>query len=570
MCMGLRFMSACSSDGAETNPSSVPKPATPSDVAISPPGGLFRGQVTVELESKSGTGEIHYTLDGSAPTLASPLYTEPLQLDQTTQVRAQSFEAGSPLQGGAGAVFVANGAEASSDLPLLVLDGFGGGKPDRKVDGDWVTQEVAVVVIEPVNGTADLSGAATLATRAGYHVRGQSSASFEKAPYKVEFWDELNDDLDLPLLGMPAESDWALIGPYEDRSLIRNAFAFELGRQLGLQAPRYEFAEVYVNQDGGALDNADYEGVYMVAETIKNSKRRLNLKELDESDTEADKVTGGYIFKFDWAAAEEPLVQCTGAPAVQHAFGTCPSEGAGQFPAVMCGGGGGLGGGGGGGIGGMGGSTSATCWADLEVVDPGTPNAEQMAFLTEYITDLNDTLHQSPLGPYADYIDITSFVDTLILNELLRNGDAYTRSVYFHKERGGKVVAGPLWDFNLILADGGTTFCNNNPVGWAYEFRRGSNDWFQRLVSDATFLDLVRARWRELRGSVLSQGALDTTIATTAAPLANAAARDYERWPICDVAQGIFSVPEGDTWQAQLDVMSAFLQARAEWLDSQW
>jgi hypothetical protein len=254
--------------------------------------------------------------------------------------------------------------------------------------------------------------------------------------------------------------------------------------------------------------------------------------------------------------------------AVQHAFGQCPTEGAGQFPAVDCGGGG-FGGGGGGGIGG-GGTGDATCWADLEVVDPDTLNAAQEAYLTEYITAFNDALHQAPIGAYGEYIDVASFVDTLILNELLRNGDAYTRSVYFYKDRDQKIVSGPLWDFNLILADGGTTFCNNNPVGWAYEFRHGSNDWFQRLIADTGFLDLVRSRWRALRTGVLSQSNLESLIATTAAPLTNAVVRDYERWPICDVATGIFSVPEGDTWDAQLQVMRDFLRARAEWLDAQW
>src|SRR5690606_6045022 len=192
----------------------------------------------------------------------------------------------------------------------------------------------------------------------------------------------------------PAESDWALIGPYEDRSLIRHAFAFELGRHLGLFAPRYAFAEVYINQDGGPLGADDYEGVYMVTETIKNSKRRLDLKQHDENDTEPAQISGGYILKFDRAAAQEPSITCSDDSAVQHAFGQCPTEGAGQCPPVDCGGGGFGGGGGGRG----GGSRGGTCWADLEVVDPDPLNAAQEAYLTDYITAFNDAIHESPLG----------------------------------------------------------------------------------------------------------------------------------------------------------------------------
>jgi hypothetical protein len=561
---------ACSSAESGTKPAlDSPKPAPPRGVNISPPGGLFLEQVVVELSSKSPTAEVHYTLDGSAPSLNSPLYESPLTVSDTTQLRAQAFEAGQPFEAGAGAVFVERSFDTSSDLPLVVVDGMGQGKPDRKQGDDWVTQDAAIVAIEPSGGVARLSQPTVLASRAGYHVRGQSSATFEKAPYKVEFWDETNSDVDLPFLGMPAESDWALLGPYEDRSLIRNAFAFDLGRQMGLQAPRYKFAEVYINQDGGALEAADYEGVYMIAETIKNSKRRLDLEELEEDDTEASKVSGGYIFKFDWAAAQEPLIVCAGAPEVQHAFGQCPTGTSETIPPIECGGsGGGFGGGFGGGTGGSGGGT---CWSDLEVVDPKVPNAAQQAYLTQYVSELNEILHLTPLGAYGDYIDVASFVDTLILNELLRNGDAYTRSVYFYKGRDQKLVAGPLWDFNLTLAGGGATFCNHNPEGWAYEFRRGSNDWFQRLIGDPAFLDAVKSRWRTLRESILSQKNLESLISTIASPLSGAVARDYERWPICDVADdSMFAIPEGDTWDAQLQVMRDFLRARGVWLDAQW
>lgn len=551
---------------------------------------MFEGQAQVTITAASPTAQVRYTTDGSVPTETSPLYEAPLTFTQSTQLQVRTFEASGGAGTPVGTTFIARSFDATSDLPLIVVDGYGGGKPDQKVDGRWIYKDAGVVVVEPVNGQASLSQPATLASRAGYHLRGQSSASFEKAPYKIELWDSFNEDYDMPLLGMPAQSDWALIGPYEDRSLVRHAFVYELGRRLGLQAPKFRFAEVYINQDGGPLEPTDYEGVYMVVETIKNARGRLDLKQLRETDTTLPKITGGYIFKFDWSAAQEPMIRCSGAPAVEHAFGQCPTEGAGQFPATVggCGepGGGNPGGGFGGfggGVGGFGGgfagpapttgepsSQPSTCWADLEVVDPDPINAEQTAYLTSYITDFNTALHQDPKGPYADYIDVASFVDTLIINELTRNGDAYTRSVYFHKDRDQKIVSGPLWDFNLIMAGGGTLFCNDNPVGWAYEFRRGSNDWFQQLIADPSFAALVRARWAELRSTLLSQNALESLLAEVTAPLSNAVVRDFERWPVCQVAQGIFAVPQGETWEDQLQVMRDFMRARGTWLDSQW
>lgn len=569
------------------------QPATPPGLSISPAGGLFEQQVQVTLTATSPTSEVRYTLDGTAPTASSALYTGPIDITVSTQVRAQAFEGTTPTGSAVGATFIARTFDTTSALPLIVVDGYGGGKPDQKIDGEWVTKDAGIVVIEPQNGEASLSLPPTLVTRAGYHVRGQSSASFEKAPYKIEFWDGDNQDIDLPLLGMPPESDWALVGPYEDRALVRHAFVYELGRRMGLAAPRFRFAEVYINQDGGALEASDYEGVYMVVETIKNAQGRLDLKQLDETDTTLPAISGGYIFKFDWSAAQEPLIECTGAPVVQHAFGTCPTEGAGQFPAAtgVCadagapgggaaGFGGGFGGGAGGGFGGgFAGPVSTgdgavpappTCWADLEVVDPVPLNVEQETYLTEYVTAFNDAIHQQPIGAYGEYIDVASFIDTLIINEFTRNGDAYTRSVYFHKERDQKITAGPLWDFNLIMAGGGTLFCNDNPVGWAHEFRNGSNDWFQQLIADPAFASQVSARWNALRNDLLSQASLEALLAEIAAPLAPAIEREFTRWPVCQVSQGIFAVPEGDTWEEQLQVMRDFMLARGTWIDSQW
>lgn len=557
-------------------------PLDPTQLSISPEGGLFEGQVEVSLTATSPSATVRYTLDGTVPNETSPLYEGPFTLTESAQVRATAFEDTTAV-GGLGAVFVARSFDTTSELPLIVVDGYGGGKPDQKVDGDWVTKDAAIVVIEPVGGTAKLSQPATLASRAGYHVRGQSSASFEKAPYKVEFWDANNQDVDLPLLGMEADSDWALIGPYEDRSLVRHGFVYELGRKLGLLAPDFRFAEVYVNQDGGPLEEADYEGIYMVVETIKNNKARVNLKQLRDADTTEPAISGGYIFKFDWRAAQEPMIECSGSTVIEHAFGQCPTDGAGQFPRAssVCEGdtaptGPGFPPGGGGGAvppqllpdGGT--PPEPMCWADLEVVDPVPLNAQQEAYLTQYVTAFNDALHDQPKGAYGDYIDVASFIDFLIINEFTRNGDAYTRSVYFHKDRSEKIVAGPLWDYNLIMADGGSIFCNDNPVGWAYDFRNGSNDWFQQLIADPAFAAQASARWTELRGTVLSQENLETLLAEVSDPLSSAIDREFARWPVCEVAKGLFAVPEGETWEEQLQVMRDFMLARGNWIDSQW
>jgi hypothetical protein len=564
------------------DPALLPPSDEPAGVTLNPASGTFEGEISVTLSAVTEGAQIHYTVDGTAPSLASPVYDgTPIALTATSQVRAQAW-VGSEFSGSGGrGVFVARDFDVTSELPLVIIDGYGGGKPvDKKVYLD-----AAVLSFEPTDGVAALSAAPTLASRAGYHVRGQSSASFEQTPYKVELWNELNNDLDQPFVGLPAESDWAFIGPFSDRSLIRNAFVYELGRQMGLQAPRYAFVELYLNHEARPLQASDYQGIYMVVETIKNANNRLNLKKLKAMDTTEPDISGGYIFKFDWMAAEEPLLPCTGAPTVDdtsagNLFAMCPTETAGLFPFHTTG---------------CPGDEpvenpfgdfdpgdfmpppmeepeepveEGTCWADLEVVDPEPVSDAQMEWLTGYVATMNEALTASPPGPYGDYIEVASFVDTFILNELSRNMDAYVRSVYFYKERGEKVTAGPLWDFNLVMALGGF-FCNDNPAGWQHQLRMGTNSWFQKLAADPAFMTLVATRWKELRQGILSQTSTDALIAQLTAPLAQAAVRDFQRWPTCQVSKGIFLVPAGDTWESQIQVVKDFVLQRSAWLDSQ-
>lgn len=518
-------------------------------VTFSVPSGTFQDQLTVELTAAPGA-EVRYTLDRTEPTANSPLYAAPVVVTATTQIRARAFVAGAPDGDIATAVYVARAFDETHDVPVLVLDAYGQGELDPE------SREFEDVAFLAWSGNAvTLSGAPEIASHAGYHVRGQSSSTFEKAPYRVELRDGVGDDLDCPLLGMPAESDWALIGPFTDKALIRNVFVYELGRDMGLVAPRVSLAEVYLNFEARPLAETDYVGVYQVVETIKNQKNRLDLKQLKEEDTALPAIRGGYIFKFEWLAAEEPILVCPGA--------------------------------------------AATCWNDLEVVDPDPLGVEQNAYLTQHLGAFNDVLHSAsiadPTTGIESYLDVPSFVNHVIVNEITRNMDGYIRSQYFHKDRDGKIVAGPLWDFDLTMGVGGY-FENTNIEGWQYERtidRQNSSDWFRVLMAEPTFAAAVATRYRELRQTLLSDVQIDARIAELTAGLGSAAERNFTRWPNlaaacvpetaagpgpigpgagpCPLGSGpSFQTSTAATWEGQVQAMRDWLVQRMAWLDTVW
>ncbi|WP_437315007.1 CotH kinase family protein [Sorangium sp. So ce385] len=534
---------------APTEPGEGTPQAIPSltgDVAFSTPSQTFRDQIQVEMSTSIDGAEIRYTLDGQLPTSASTLYTgEPVTLTATTQVRAQAFAGGAARGAVSTGIYIARTIDATSDLPIMLIDGYGQGKPTDKE----VYFDAAVMIWEPVNGVASIASLPTMAMRGGYHVRGQSSMNFPQTPYKVELWGNDDKDLDYPVLGMPADSDWALIPPYYDRTLIRNPFTYTLGRDMGLEAPRNEFAEVYLNYDARVIGEADYQGIYWISETIKNNEARTDLKQLEEEDLDAPKISGGYIFKFDQAAAEEPMLTCTGSD---------PLPSFGGF------------GGGGGPRPGQGG----TCWIDLEVVDPDPLNDAQEAWLTQYIQEFHDSLHQTPIGDYAAYIDVPSFIDYLIISELTLNVDAYVRSAFYHKDRDQKIKAGPLWDYNFALGGVGAQSAapeSNNDTGFRFSGARNVNNWYQKLTADPAFMAQVKARYTALRQTLLSEAALEQRMDELSAPLAQAAARDLAKWPVSDIiesSEGFLGGPTAPTWEGQLQVMRDFLRARLAWLDA--
>ncbi len=518
-------------------------------VAFSVPSQTFQGQLQVGLSTSNASAEIHYTTSGLLPTVDDPVYAgTPLELAATTQLRAQAFVGGLPAGQPSTAIYILRNFDYTSDIPIVVMEGYGGGKPPNKED--WL--DLAFMTFEPTDGVADLANLPTLATRAGYHLRGQSSSSFPKAPYRVELWDNDGSDEDYPVLGMPAESDWAMIGPCADNSLLRNAFIYDLAADMGLATMRMRFAEVFINQDDSPLEEADYEGVYAVTETVKNQKNRLNLKQLEPEDTTLPDITGGYIFKFDQAAVDEGEAEilCTPVEGTED-----PVDGTGGGPGFGFGFGGGM---------------VDGCWVDLELVDPDPINAEQTAWITAHIQTLHDLMHTEPLGDYQSMINVGSFVDNMIINEITRNVDAYIRSHFLYKDRDGLVTAGPVWDYNFSLGEVGTDL-----EGWQWEEgRAGPTDWHTVMATDPAFWAQVVTRWQELRPGILSDEQLLARIDALSAPLVNAGPRDNARWPVGECfswAMGGGDSPYvGDgTWEGEVQVLKDWLLARMAWIDGQ-
>jgi hypothetical protein len=156
--------------------------------------------------------------------------------------------------------------------------------PDER---DWMPSDLEVIV----DGETAHTG------RAGVHVRGNSSSGYDKKSYALETWDDSDADQDVSLIGMPAEEDWVLQGPYSDKTLIRNHLAYTLSRDIGRYAARTRFVELSVN--------SEYRGIYVLMEKVKRGPDRVDLAD-GAALLRRDWVEGGPGF-IETAACEDTV-----------------------------------------------------------------------------------------------------------------------------------------------------------------------------------------------------------------------------------------------------------------------
>ena len=138
-----------------------------------------------------------------------------------------------------------------------------------------------------------------------------------------------------------------------------------------------------------------------------------------------------------------------------------------------------------------------------------------------------------------------------------------------YKERGGLLKAGPVWDYNFTLGNFAT-----DTVGWHIEEnRRGYTDWHTCLWKQSEFKKAAKARWNELRPTLLSDASIVKLIDDTKAPIAAAAERDLRKWPIGKSSLfggSMFGADttQPNTWTGQIDFLKSWIKKRMKSLDS--
>lgn len=420
----------------------------------------------------------------------------------------------------------------SSNLPLVIIDTDGQEIPDEPkigaymgivFNGDGIRNSIS----DPHN---NYSGAI------GIELRGSSSQFYsDKKPYAFETRNADGSNLNVELLGMPSENDWILLAPYSDKSLMRDVLTYKLASGMMAWAPRCRFVELVVN--------GSYFGVFVLMESIKRDDDRVDIAKLDPDENTGDDLTGGYILKIDKTTGSNN----DGFYSQYHPY---------ENP-----------------------------WANIQYLyhypKPDLISNQQKNYIKQYIDNFENVMasdnFNDPVNGYPAVIDVPSFVDFFIINELTRNVDGYRISTFMYKDKdsnGGKLVMGPVWDFNIAF--GNADYCEGGVIqGWASDFNlvcSGDNNlipfWWKKFRQDTLFKANVRARWELLRQGQLHKDTIFSMIDSMRTFLDEAQTRNFQKWDIL----GQYVWPNnyvGLTYQDEINYLKNWINARLLWLDNQ-
>jgi spore coat protein CotH len=293
--------------------------------------------------------------------------------------------------------------------------------------------------------------------------RGNSTWNAPKKPYRIRF----QDDQRQSPFGLPAARNWVLLANYFDRSLMGNAFAFELGKRLGLKYTcSYDYVELYLNDI--------YQGIYIFTEHVQADPAKIGAPGRPKVD-----LNEGWFVEIDFRYDEEQRFRTTNY----------------NLPVMI-----------------------------------KSPESDSIDFVRDDWNELTGLMFSEdfPENGYRDLINMDTFIKYFMVQIITNNSDFNVRtydskadpgSTYFYKDKGAKICAGPLWDFDR-------SFGYNSVLG-AKTFPYPNYPFFNRFFEDPVFL----ARWKEIWNHYYKDiVSMRNFIDSTANKIRDAAIKDLRTW----------------------------------------
>lgn len=370
--------------------------------------------------------------------------------------------------------------------------------------------------------------------------RGNSTWSYAKKPYKIKLDKKAN------LFGLGENKHWVLLANTLDESAVKNRLTFWLGDGLGFDfTPRGVPVDlVMVAKSNGEEVSRTYLGSYVLAEQVRIDKNRLNIPELSPKNVDPQDITGGYLIQYGQQEDDDS----------PNKFLTDRGE------------------------------ILADDTPTFDPADEDYTNEEQKDYIRMHIQDMEDAIFGVDIDEkegdiftntkglrYNEYMDMETAAKYWLIQEVSYNGDSYrTGSTYFYKKADtfdddgnlsemGKIVWGPLWDFDIAWG-------SNSPDINVKGFDLVSG-WIVAMLYDDDpdgFRETAKRVWPEIRDKLLSAVEDGALLDQYYEELNQSYAADYEIWK--DIAG--FSYLERDDYSRNISNLKQWIQNRVAWLDA--
>ena len=327
-------------------------------------------------------------------------------------------------------------------------------------------------------------------------IRGRGNTTWNYFPKKPY---QLKFDSKTSIMGIPKDKKWILLANYSDKTMIRNKIAFDMGEMSILDwTPNSQFIELFINDS--------YRGTYQISQKVEETQNRVNI------------TNDGYLLEVDQLERldEDDIY-----------FET-----------------------------------------DRLLFNIKEPNLDwgdtEFTYINTYINEVESVLYGSdftdPTNGYAKYLDVDTFVDWYLINEITKNNDAiFYSSVYMNVIPGEKIKMGPLWDFDIAM---GNINFNGNDSPEGFWIKNAS--WIARLFEDPDFVEKVKVRFAFFK---TNKETIFSNIELHATSLQLAQQENDLKWQTL----GEYVWPNNmvfESYQQEVDYLTSWLEQRFNWLET--
>ena len=345
----------------------------------------------------------------------------------------------------------------------------------------------------------------------GCRIRGHGNSTWDHyKETKPSFRLKLDEKTELAGVGHGPGKDYVLLSNHSDATMLRNYIVLTLASQFsGYKfVSDFRFVNLYLN--GKPM------GLYMLCEKIKTGSGRIEI-EVDKTGEEADT---GFLIEIDNRVADNPG---------DDVFFTVPG--------TEC----------------------------MFVIKSDGNSDKQLAFISEYMKSFYKACKSGDRSEVEALADLSSIIDSFILEEFTRERDSGFASFYMVKEKGGLLRFDCPWDFDLALGNDNMYRATKGLLLDSGSGQNAPNPFYKALYEHDWFRRAVASRFSELEPVIRS---MISSFTDEAEFLRQANAADDRLWSLYShqllwAPERLYTLPDYDS---HLEYLRNWMTERLDWL----